>query len=79
MLENTDIIRIILGVGGVIAAFKSIDWLISIKYKTKDDCESCRKTIFDIINKDRDLLSRVDTKVDIVLKIIQGGKDETKL
>ena len=35
----------ILGVAAIIGAFKGIDWLISLKYKTKDDCEKCRNKI----------------------------------
>lgn len=64
------------GLASILGAFKAIDWLISQKYKTKDDCATCRKEIFDIVNKDRDLLSRVDAKMDLVLehmKITVGG------
>ncbi len=78
MEEYTNVIYIIIGLGALIAAFKSIDWLISTKYRTKDDCENCRKVIYDVINKDRDLLTRLDAKMDIVLEIIRGNND-TKL
>jgi len=56
------------GLAAIIGGFKTIDWLISQKYKTKDDCEKCRDVIFDVVNKDRDLLTRVDTKMDLILK-----------
>lgn len=66
MQENLTIILV--SIAGVVSAFKSIDWLISTKYRTKDDCENCRSIIFDSINKDRDLLVRLDAKMDLVLE-----------
>lgn len=33
---------ILLIVGGLIGIIKSLDWLISLKYKTKDDCSATR-------------------------------------
>ena len=57
-----------LALGGFFGAFKSIDWLISIKYRTKDECEKCRNLIYEAINKDRDLLVRLDAKMDLVLQ-----------
>ena len=68
-MENYEItFSIIISLGAIFAAFKSIDWLISTKYRTKDECEVCRGNIFDIINKDRDLLVRLDAKMDLVLE-----------
>ena len=55
-------------IGALIGAFKSIDWLISSKYRTKDDCEKCRNSIYETLNKDRDLLVRLDAKMDLVLE-----------
>ena len=66
MQEN--IIVILISLAGIASAFKSVDWLISTKYRTKDDCEICRSIIFDSINKDRDLLIRLDAKMDLVLE-----------
>lgn len=60
-----------IGLASLIAAFKSIDWLISTKYRTKDECEICRNVIFEAINKDRDLLVRLDAKMDLVLEKIK--------
>lgn len=65
---NNLAVCILLVLGGIASVFKSIDWLISTKYRTKDDCESCRKAIFDVINRDRDLLVRLETKMDLVLE-----------
>lgn len=71
-MENlTSVIYTIVGLGTVAGAFKGIDWLIATKYKTKDECEQCRNTLHEIINKDRDLLVRVDSKMDIVLDIMK--------
>lgn len=65
---DNSILYIVGGLVTVIGGFKACDWLISLKYKTKDDCEKCRNTLFDIINKDRNLLTRVDTKMDLILE-----------
>jgi len=63
-----NVLIFLISLGGLIGTFKSIDWLISTKYRTKDDCEVCRGIIFDSINKDRDLLVRLDAKMDLVLE-----------
>ena len=68
------ILIFIISLGSLIGAFKSIDWLISTKYRTKDDCEICRGIIFDSINKDRDLLVRLDAKMDLVLEQMKENK-----
>ena len=69
MALNIDIIFYsLITIGTLIGAFKSIDWLISTKYRTKDECEVCRNVIYDAINKDRDLLVRLDAKMDLVLE-----------
>lgn len=65
---EANILYILAGLVSIVGAFKAVDWLISTKYKTKDDCEKCRSNIFDVVNKDRELLVRVDTKMDLVLK-----------
>lgn len=62
------LLYIVGAVAGIIGAFKACDWLISLKYKTKDDCERCRNSIFETVNKDRELLTRVDAKLDLLLK-----------
>lgn len=66
---------VFVGLVSLVAAFKSIDWLISIKYRTKDECEICRNVIFETINKDRDLLVRLDAKMDLVLEKIKDDDD----
>ena len=35
----------LLGIALIIGAFKGIDWLISLKYRTKDYCEICQKAV----------------------------------
>lgn len=71
--ENTIFIYSLISIGILIGSFKSIDWLISTKYRTKDECEKCRKVIFEAINKDRDLLVRLDAKMDLVLNTIKDN------
>lgn len=58
----------IIGVAAIIGAFKGIDWLISLKYKTKDECENCRSKIFESLNFDQKSLARLETKVDLLLE-----------
>ena len=77
MVENSDIvIYSFLVLGTLIGVFKSIDWLISIKYRTKDECERCRNLIYEAINKDRDLLVRLDAKMDLVLEKMKEVKND---
>lgn len=57
----------LLGIGGIALAVKAIDWLISLKYKTKDDCEVCRKEIKETEQNNHDLLISLNTKVDLLL------------
>lgn len=57
----------LLGIGGIALAVKAIDWLISLKYKTKDDCELCRKEIKETEQNNHDLLISLNTKVDLLL------------
>lgn len=74
-MENYEgVFYTILTAGALIGAFKSIDWAISTKYKTKEECENCRNSILEIINKDRDLLVRLDAKMDLVLEQMKEKK-----
>lgn len=75
-MENyNNIFYSILALGGLFGAFKSVDWLICLKYQTKEDCEKCRGNIFEIINKDRDLLVRLDAKMDLVLEQMKDRRN----
>ena len=76
-MDNNIILYVLGGIAAIVGGFKACDWLISLKYKTKDDCENCRKAIFDVVNNDRDLLTRLDAKMDLLLKhmkITVGGE-----
>ena len=73
MVQENIVFYVIITLGALIGAFKSIDWLISTKYRTKDDCEMCRNTIFEAINRDRDLLVRLEAKMDLVLEKIKDN------
>lgn len=57
----------LLGIGGIALGIKAVDWLISLKYKTKDDCELCRKEIKETEQNNHDLLISLNTKVDLLL------------
>lgn len=58
----------ILGIGAIIGGIKGVDWLIGLKYKSKDDCEKCRNNIFERLNYDSTTLTRIETKVDLIMK-----------
>lgn len=77
MVDNINIIFYsLITLGMLVGAFKSIDWLILTKYRTKEECEKCRNLIYDAINKDRDLLVRLDAKMDLVLDKIKDNNDK---
>lgn len=75
---------IIHGIAGLAALvvfvgiIKAIDWLISLKYQSKDKCEECRKEIFNTINIDRNLLIEVNAKVSMILEHIENKIKEGK-
>lgn len=75
MLEELQFIFYGLGglvsLGIIVGLFKALDWLISLKYQTKDTCEKCRKSMFETMNTDRNLLVEVDTKVSMILEYIE--------
>ena len=75
MVQENIVFYLLITLGALIGAFKSLDWLISTKYRTKDDCELCRSAIFEAINHDRDLLVRLETKMDLVLEKIKINED----
>lgn len=58
----------VFGIAALIGAFKGIDWAISLKYKTKDECEQCRNDIFKKLNNDTTTLTRIETKVDLLME-----------
>ena len=58
----------LLGIALIIGAFKGIDWLIALKYRTKDDCVACQKAMRLEAQSNRDLLVELNTKVDLMLK-----------
>lgn len=58
----------LVGIALIVGAFKGIDWLISLKYRTKDDCEMCQKAMRMEAQSNRDLLIALNTKVDLMLK-----------
>jgi len=58
----------LLGVAGMVGAFKGIDWLIEQKYVTHNKCEKCRGEIYKTIATDHDLLQNMDGKMDIMLE-----------
>lgn len=58
----------LLGLALLVGGFKAADWLVSLKYRTKDDCEACQKALKLEAQSNRDLLIALNTKVDLMLK-----------
>jgi hypothetical protein len=58
----------LISIAAIVGAFKAIDWLISLKYRTKDDCMKCQSAIKAEAQSNRDILICLDTKMDLILK-----------
>lgn len=69
-----DIIYVIIALSTIAGAFKGIDWLISLKYMTKDKCNICRCELLQKLSKEDVKLTRIETKVDMLL---ERWKNET--
>lgn len=52
---------------GAVAIFKAVDWLIGLKYMTKDDCAFCRQKVETKQNNEDIKLTRIETKVDLII------------
>lgn len=52
---------------GAVAIFKAVDWLISLKYMTKDNCAICRSVVEKKQNNEDIKLTRIETKVDLLI------------
>ena len=69
-MENlTGVFYTIIGLGTVAGAFKGIDWLISLKYMTKDNCNVCRAEVAQKQSVENEKLARIETKVDMLLEM----------
>ena len=60
---------VILGFASIAAAFKAIDWLIALKYMTKDSCTVCRNELVQKQSIEDVKITRIETKVDMLLKM----------
>ena len=58
----------ILGISTFAGAFKAVDWLISLKYMTKDNCSVCRAEVAEKQSHENVKLTRIETKVDMLLE-----------
>lgn len=52
---------------GAVAIFKAVDWLIGLKYMTKDNCALCRANVEKKQNSEDIKLTRIETKVDLII------------
>lgn len=69
-MENlTGVFYTILGLGTLAGAFKGIDWLIGLKYMTKDNCNTCRAEVAKTQSMENEKLARIETKVDLLLEM----------
>ena len=74
-MENlTGVFYTIIGLGTLAGAFKGIDWLIGLKYMTKDNCNICRADVEQKHTAEKERLARIETKVDLLL---ERWKNET--
>jgi hypothetical protein len=74
-MENlTGVFYTIIGLGTLAGAFKGIDWLIGLKYMTKDNCNTCRAEVAQKQSIENEKLARIETKVDMLLEM---RKNET--
>lgn len=80
MPENSQLMQFVygffclLGIAGIVATFKTIDWLIGQKYVSHHKCEKCRGEIYKTIVTDHDLLQKMDGKMDIMLDCMGIGE-----
>lgn len=75
-MENlAGVIYTIVGLGTLAGAFKGIDWLIGLKYMTKDYCNACRMEVAEKQSIENVKLTRIETKVDMLLEM---KKNETQ-
>ena len=54
---------------GAVAVFKAVDWLIGLKYMTKDNCNVCRAEVAQKQSIENEKLARIETKVDMLLEM----------
>lgn len=74
-MENlVNVFYLIIGLGTFATAFKAIDWLISLKYVSKDICNICREELIRKQGVEDVKLTRIETKVDMLLEM---RKNET--
>lgn len=67
-MENlTVLIQTIIGFAALGAGFKGADWLISLKYMTKDECTACREKVKESHDNDKERIVRIETKIDMLL------------
>lgn len=52
---------------GAVGIFKAADWLIGLKYMTKDACSNCRTKVEAKQNDENIKLTRIETKVDLII------------
>ena len=63
----TILVQTIIGFGALGIGFKAADWLIGLKYMTKDDCNACRKKENEKHSLQMERLVRMETKMDMLL------------
>ena len=72
-MENLGIlVHTIIAFGALGAGFKGADWLIGLKYMTKDDCSKCRAKIAGEHSSELERLTRMETKMDMLLQYSQA-------
>ena len=60
MIETSVIVTVcsIVGFGTIIGGLKGIDWLIGLKYQTKDTCDACRGKVIAQITENKEVVTQ---------------------
>ena len=58
----------LLGIAAFIGGFKAIDWLISLKYISRQECNLCMSDLVQKQSSESVKLTRIETKVDMLLE-----------
>lgn len=70
------LVQTIIGFAALGAGFKGADWLISLKYMTKDECVFCRGKVEEKQNAELERLVRMETKMDMMLGCVSVNNKE---
>lgn len=68
----------ILAIAAIAGGFKGIDWMIGQKYQTKSECSKCKAELDKTIHTTDVKLTRIETKLDLVMQAFNIVPKEDK-